>query len=84
MRLYRRFVPERPADRIDAQNGEAFAGIMVGVERLADAMRGGTAGRDTPSVLRRSVESGSGDRTALGDLVYMFEPAHFDVYSLWH
>ena len=84
MQLYRRFGPEHPADRIDAQNGEAFAEIMVRVQRLADAMKSGTAGRDAPSVLRHIVESGSDDRTALGNLVYMFEPAHFDVYSLWH
>ena len=30
------------------------------------------------------VESGELDDTALGNLAYMFESSHFDLYSLWH
>jgi cytochrome P450 len=30
------------------------------------------------------VVSGELDDTALGNLIYMFESAHFDIYSLWH
>ena len=35
-------------------------------------------------MLKHLVETKSDDDTALGNLIFMFEPAHFDVYSLWH
>lgn len=84
MRLYQRFGPEHPVVKIDAQNGAVFAEIVQCVERLARAMRNGDADPKMPSALRQLVESGSDNRTAVGNLVYLFEPAHFDVYSLWH
>jgi cytochrome P450 len=84
MQLYRRFGPEHPVREIDAQAGAAFVEIIERVGRLALAMRNGGAGSAKPSALRQLVESGSDDQTAIGNLVYLFEPAHFDVYSLWH
>ncbi len=38
----------------------------------------------SPSVLKHLVETKSDDDTALGNLIFLFEPSHFDVYSLWH
>jgi cytochrome P450 len=84
MQLYRRFGPEHPVRQIDAQAGATFAEIVERVTELAHAMRIDDSGREIPSALRQLVESGSDDPTALGNLVYLFEPAHFDVYSLWH
>ena len=84
MRLYRRFGPEHPVGQIDAEAGVAFAEIVHRVERRAQAMKSDAAGLEMPSVLRQLIESGSDDPTALGNLAYLFEPAHFDVYSLWH
>jgi cytochrome P450 len=84
MRLYRRFGPEYPVRRIDAQAAATFSKIVRCVERLAHAIRNGDPHRDMPSALRQLVESGSDDPTAIGNLVYLFEPAHFDLYSLWH
>jgi cytochrome P450 len=84
MQLYRRFGPEHPVGQIDAQTGAAFAEIVRHIGQLAQAMTGGVASRQMPSVLGQLVESGSDDPTSLGNLAYLFEPAHFDVYSLWH
>ncbi|MBX9777741.1 MAG: cytochrome P450 [Xanthobacteraceae bacterium] len=84
MQLYRRFGSEHPVRHIEAQAGAAFAGIVQCVERMARAMRSSDAGAERPSALRQLVESGSDDPTAVGNLAYLFEPAHFDVYSLWH
>jgi cytochrome P450 len=84
MRLYRRFGPEHPVGQIDTDTAAAFVEIVEHIERLAQAMRNGAAGREIPSALRQLVDSGSDDPTALGNLAYLFEPAHFDVYSLWH
>ncbi len=35
-------------------------------------------------MLQHLIDSGTDDETALGNLIYLFEPAHFDLYSLWH
>ena len=35
-------------------------------------------------MLKHLVETKSDDDTALGNLIFLFEPSHFDVYSLWH
>jgi cytochrome P450 len=35
-------------------------------------------------MLRHLIDTGSDDDTALGNLIFLFEPAHFDLYSLWH
>jgi cytochrome P450 len=39
---------------------------------------------NAPSMLRHLIDTGSDDDTALGNLIFLFEPAHFDLYSLWH
>ena len=84
MQLYQRFGPEYPVGQLDAQGGAVFADIVHRIEQLAHAIRNGTAGHEIPSALRQLVDTGSDDQTALGNLAYLFEPAHFDVYSLWH
>jgi cytochrome P450 len=84
MALYRSFGPDVPVDAINQHGRDAFAEIARCVGRLAQAMKSGADAAAGPSVLRYLVESGSDDETALGNLIYMFEPAHFDVYSLWH
>lgn len=81
--LYRRFGPDHPPDRIHEQNGQAYIEIAHHIERLATSV-GATEQSEAPSVLRHLIESGTIDRTVLGNLIYMFEPAYFDVYSLWH
>jgi cytochrome P450 len=81
---YRRFGPQAPADRINAQNRDVFADIKQRVNRLAQALKIESAKDASPSVLAHLIDSGSDDDDALGNLIYMFEPAHFDLYSLWH
>jgi cytochrome P450 len=82
--LYRRFGPEHPVGQTDAQTGAVFAEIVRRIGQRAEALRNGPDDKNMPSVLGQLVESGSDDATALGNLAYLFEPAHFDVYSLWH
>jgi cytochrome P450 len=84
MQLYRHFGPDHPVHEIDAQAAAAFSEIVRHVEQLAYTIKNGHTSGEPPSVLRQLVEGGSDDPTALGNLVYLFEPAHFDLYSLWH
>jgi cytochrome P450 len=81
---YRRFGPRAPAHSIDAQNEDAFIEITRCIDRISHKIRDGAAEDAAPSMLRHLIESGSDTETALGNLIYMFEPAHYDLYSLWH
>ena len=79
---YRRFGPQAPVYRIEDEHAQAFATITALIRARAEEIRAGAGG--PPSFLRSMVESDELDDTALGNLAYMFEPSHFDLYSLWH
>jgi cytochrome P450 len=82
-RHYQRFGPDAPPHTIDLAQREAFADIRSCIDRLCDEITTRSAAT-LPSVLKQLVETKSDDDTALGSLIFLFEPAHFDVYSLWH
>ena len=80
---YRRFGPDFPVRTYFApEQAEAFCEIRNQVQRLADAIRRDPRDR-LPSFLKLMVERDELDETALGNLIYMFEGSHFDLYSLW-
>jgi len=81
---YRRFGPEAPATKLGDEQLDAFAEIRrVFTERARDLANGASASAP-PCFLGHLVRSGEVDATALGNLAYLFEPSHFDLYSLWH
>jgi len=82
-RHYRRFGPDAPPHAIEPAQRMAFADIRSCIDRLRDEITNGSSAT-RPSLLQHLVETKSDDDTALGSLIFMFEPAHFDVYSLWH
>jgi cytochrome P450 len=79
---YRTFGPNAPVRTIFPEQAEAFYEIRNQVQRLADAIRRDPHYR-LPSFLKFIVERDELDETALGNLIYMFEGSHFDLYSLW-
>jgi cytochrome P450 len=81
---YRRFGPEWPPAEVGPAQAEAFAEIRDRLLAIVEGMRGGAAARRPPSLLGHLVAAGELDDTVLGNLIYMFESAHHDVYSLWH
>jgi len=80
---YRQFGPDFPVRKIEPVHAQAFARIKQRVQGLIAAIRTGPADSFPPSFLKYLVASGDLDETALGNLIYLFEPSHFDVYSLW-
>ena len=82
LRFYRQFGPEAPVYSIGQDQAAAYAEIERRVRRLAEDIRRNPS-EHLPSFLRLMVERGELDETAIGNLIYMFEPAHFDMYSLW-
>jgi cytochrome P450 len=81
---YRRFGPEWPPSQVGPAQAEAFADIRDRLLAIAQDIRGGAAARRPPSLLGHLVGAGELDDTVLGNLIYMFESAHHDLYSLWH
>jgi len=82
VRNYRKFGPDAPVYRIRREQTEAFSEIKNQVQFLVDKIRRDP--RNQPaSFLKRMIESDELDETALGNLIYMFEGSHFDLYSLW-
>jgi cytochrome P450 len=79
---YRRYGPDSPVHRIGDAQVAAFADIKTCVQSLANAIESGE-GEWGPSLLSHMVENGHADETAIGNLIHMFEPSHFDIYSLW-
>jgi cytochrome P450 len=79
---YRRFGPHAPVYNIGPEQATAYVKLEDRVQHLADAIRRDPSKRP-PSFLRLMVERGELDETAVGNLIYMFEPAHFDLYGLW-
>ena len=80
---YRQFGPHHPVYVIKAEHAEVFGRIRQRIKGLAAQIRRGPPEEYPPSFLKYLVESDSLDETALGNLMYMFEPSHFDLYSLW-
>jgi cytochrome P450 len=82
-RQYRRFGPDAPPHALDPQRCDAFSAIKACVDRLRSGLANGANGAPS-SMLKHLIDTNSDDDTALGTLMFLFEPAHFDVYSLWH
>jgi cytochrome P450 len=82
VRNYRTFGPNAPVHTFAREQTEAFFEIRNQVQRLADVIRRDPEDR-LPSFLKLMVERDELDETALGNLIYMFEGSHFDLYSLW-
>lgn len=82
-RAYRAFGPDAPAARMKPAQAQAFAEIKTAVLRIADEIR--IRPDDfPPCALKYLIETGNtSDETALGNLIYMFEPAYYDTHSLW-
>src|SRR5262245_27225491 len=81
---YRRFGPEAPATKLGDEQLDAFAEIRRVFTARARELSNGAAATAPPCFLGHLVRSGEVDATALGNLAYLFEPSHFDLYSLWH
>ena len=79
---YRRFGPDAPVYNIGPEQATTYVKLEDRVQYLADALRRDPSKRP-PSFLKLMVERGELDETAVGNLIYMFEPAHFDLYGLW-
>ena len=80
---FQQFGPREPVYQLAEENSQAFRFLLEEVRVLAaEVRRDPTAVR--PSMLRHLVLRDQLDETALGNLVNLFEPSHFDVYSLWH
>jgi cytochrome P450 len=81
---YRRFGAAAPVGQIQDEHACSFAEITAALRRIAQDMRR-DSNRDYPACfLRHLAESGALDKTLLGNLAYLFELSHFDLYSLWH
>jgi cytochrome P450 len=80
---YRRFGPSAPVYCIHDEHARAFVEITAALRRIAQEMPRDTSG-NSECFLRHLDESGTLDETLLGNLAYLFEPSHFDLYSLWH
>ena len=61
-----------------------FADIRRYVDRMRQAASSDANAIDAACMLRHLIDSGADDDTAIGNLIFLFEPAHFDLYSLWH
>jgi cytochrome P450 len=83
MALYRQLGPEAPAWTIRSSQVTAFAGIRRLLLDEVKAIRSDGAGNRPPSALKFLAVKGELDDTALGNLIYMLEGGHFDLYSLW-
>ena len=81
---YRRFGPKAPVSRIRGPHARAFESIDRRLRARAEAARHGDGGAVPPCVLAHIARSGEADDTSMGNLAYLLEAAHFDVYSLWH
>lgn len=82
-RQFRYFGPHAPPHDIDKRHREAFEHMRACVDRLRGDLADAPDGAPV-SMLKFLVETKSDDETALGNLIFMFQPAHFDLYSLWH
>ena len=83
VRDYRQLGPDFPVKKIEPLHSEAFERIKARVQGLIETIRRGPADSLAPSYLKYLVGSGGLDETALGNFIWLFEPAHFDLYSLW-
>ena len=82
-RDYRQFGPDHPIYAVKPSNAEAFQRIKQRLSDLAEQIRRGPSEAFPASFIKQMVESGSLDETAFGNLIFMHEPAHFDLLSLW-
>ena len=80
---YRRFGPHDPVYELQEENSRAFRDLQELVRGLAAEIRRAPASAP-PSMLRHLVLRDQLDETTLGNLVNLFEPSHYDLYSLWH
>jgi len=80
---YRRFGPGAPATNLGEEQVDAFASIQHEISTLVRGMAKGAGREGPPCLLRQLVQSAELDPTAMGNLAYLFEPSHFDLYSLW-
>jgi cytochrome P450 len=79
---YRRFGPDAPIYEVQDEHACAFAKITSALRQIARDMQ--REGGHPACFLRYLAEAGALDKTLLGNLAYLFEPSHFDLYSLWH
>lgn len=70
-----RFGPDAPVATIGESHAAAFREVLSHVNDLAENER---------SLVGRLRAAGDLDETLLVNVAYLFEPSHFDVYSLWH
>lgn len=81
---YRQFGPAAPPHAIDAHQRGVFADLRRCVDRMRQRAKTNADTVDAACMLRHLIDAGLDDDTALGNLIFLFEPAHFDLYSLWH
>jgi cytochrome P450 len=82
-KAFRRFGPEHPVYDLSQGSSDAFRELQGIVRRLAEEIRADSVSAP-PSMLLHAVVRDQLDETALGNLVNVFEAAHYDTYSLWH
>jgi cytochrome P450 len=81
---YRQFGPNAPPHAIDAHRRGVFVDLRRCVDRMRQTAKNNANTVDGACMLRHLIDNGFDDDTALGNLIFLFEPAHFDLYSLWH
>jgi cytochrome P450 len=82
-REYRQFGPDYPIYNVKPANAEAFKLLRTRLTELAERIRRGPSDSFPPTFIKQMVEGGSLDETAFGNLIFMHEPSHFDLLSLW-
>lgn len=82
-REYRQFGPDHPIYNVKPSNAEAFKLLRTRLSELAERIRRGPSDSFPPTFIKQMVESGNLDETSFGNLIFMHEPSHFDLLSLW-
>lgn len=80
---YRRFGPGQPASDIGPSQLASYQQIRgLLAAQIDDPKRDGEK-PELPNLLRNAVDMNELDETLVGNIIYMHEPAHFDIFSLW-
>lgn len=77
------FGPGQPASNIGPQQVASFQQIRDILGEQIARFKQGNNGNEPASSLQFAVKDGTLDETFLGNIIYMHEPSHFDVFSLW-
>ena len=78
-----KFGPGQPASNIGSEQVANYCQIRDIIDQQIARLRQSNNGTEPSSVLQSAVKDGTVDETLLGNIIYMHEPSHFDIFSLW-